>query len=97
SSPTPFPYTTLFRSIETSTEFLCSRNGRQVPAHMLACDAHAHHVAIEGVQRGQVIEQSAFDLRRFRRRGQLPGREKMIDFTKDRSEEHTSELQSREN
>ncbi|MNZ14672.1 hypothetical protein D3C78_316010 [compost metagenome] len=50
---------------------------------MLAGDANAHLVAIEGVQCGQVLQQYPFHLDQARRRQQFSGRQVMRDLAKD--------------
>ncbi|MNY51257.1 hypothetical protein D3C86_1868310 [compost metagenome] len=49
------------QAIEVVTKIPGTGQGGQVPADVLAGDAHAHHLAVEGMQLGQVLEEDALD------------------------------------
>ncbi|MNE61705.1 hypothetical protein D3C80_1569370 [compost metagenome] len=50
---------------------------------MLAGDAYTHHIAIKGVQRGQVLQQNAFHFLQLQRRQVFAGAQVMLDLAKD--------------
>lgn len=50
---------------------------------MLAGDTHAHHIAIEGMQRGQVFQQNAFHFVQRRCRQVLARAQVMLDLAED--------------
>src|SRR5690606_40913011 len=90
---TPFPYTTLFRS-------QCDE--RQAPTPRLGADAHRSLVAAQHghaeIEEGHVGPLGGGNLQRL---GPVRRLEHLVAFALqqqgERSEEHTSELQSREN
>lgn len=43
------------QTIEVGAKLLGARQGCEIPAHMLARNAHAHHIPIESVKCGQML------------------------------------------
>src|SRR5690606_40700837 len=87
---TPFPYTTLFRSLRTTAVGRRGHGGRPaphaLPARPFQILAH-HHGPGPGALQGEDVEQLAVRVADIGPAGRRLAR----------SEEHTSELQSREN
>src|SRR5207302_8800801 len=90
TSPSPrFPYTTLFRSV-------CHYTGRRLPpCRRRAQFLERHRVALASEQPGARAILSGQELRTGSGPEFLAGKNRAC--TRLRSEEHTSELQSREN
>src|SRR2546422_7856733 len=82
---TLFPYTTLFRSFFVTSDFASKGDGNETPQKIATCACHSLGPPRSRLRSGPARWRSPLRLHVFR----------LSRTTGDRSEEHTSELQSR--